>query len=118
MTRGEAEEIFVSVVASGENAAIEMTQLETQVFRVLVGRAIKEMEKKNRSLWLRARDYGIEYRAPYAIIRKHDNNKYKIFRIAEDGTLTPFNKLQTDEATAKITIADKEEEYGQHRESD
>jgi hypothetical protein len=97
MTRGEAEEIFISVVMSGESAAIELTLPETQVFRVLIGRCLKEMEKKNRTLWLKARDYGVEYKEPYALIRKLDNARYKLFKVGDKGELTPFVKAGSPE---------------------
>lgn len=107
MTRSEAEEIFISVVMSGESAAIEMNLNETQVFRVLVGRTLKEMEKKNRTLWLKARDFGIEYREPHAIVKKLDTNRYKMFKLC-DGKLTPFVKAEPEEATTNIVPAEEE----------
>lgn len=97
MTRSEAEELFISVVMSGESAAIELTLPETQVFRVLVGRCLKEMEKKNRTLWLKARDFGVEWKEPYAIIKKLDANRYKLFKVEENGKMTPFVKTDTTE---------------------
>lgn len=106
MTRSEAEEIFIGTVMSGESAAVEMSLPECQVFRVLVGRTIKEMESKNRTLWLKARDFGIEYKAPFCIIKKLDTNRYKIYTINADNTLTP--KINVKEAESKIDLADIE----------
>jgi hypothetical protein len=91
MTRSEAEEIFVAAIMSGEDRlAIELKLTECQVFRVLVGRTLKEMEKKNRTLWLKARDYGIEYKEPYMYIMKLDANRFKMQKVGKDGKMTPY----------------------------
>ena len=88
MTRVEAEELLITAIMSGKDkVAIKMSLAECQVFRVLIGRALKEMEQKNRSLWLRVREYGIEYRDPYCIIRKRDDNRYPMFAMDEEGKL-------------------------------
>jgi hypothetical protein len=108
MTRSEAEEIFIAVVMSGESCAIEMTLKETQVFRVLVGRTLQEMEKKNRTLWLKARDFGIEYREPYAVVRKLENDRYKMFKL-KDGKLSPFEKLNEGQSMQKNVITEEGE---------
>ena len=70
MTKAEAEDIFFRAVAAGETILVEMTPAEVKVFRVLIGRMMGQMETKNRSLWQKAREFGIEYREPYAIIKK------------------------------------------------
>ena len=106
MTRSEAEEIFISIVMGDKTAVVQMTLKEAQVFRVLVGRTLKEMEKKNRTLWLKARDFGIEYVEPYAIVRKLDANRYKMFSVCENGELVPFIKAGDAEAPANIVIDD------------
>lgn len=90
MTRVEAEEIFITVVLSDESAAVEISATEVQVFRVLIGRILKEMERKNKSLWLKAREYGIEYHAPMAIIKKKNEDRYKLFKIDKNGVLSDF----------------------------
>jgi hypothetical protein len=100
MTRSEAEEIYIGTVMSGESAAVEMTLPETQVFRVLIGRCMKDMERRNRSLWLKAREFGIEYKKPYCIIKKLDANRYKIYSIGADGVLTP--KVRIEEAMSNF----------------
>jgi hypothetical protein len=109
MTRGEVEEIFVSVVLSGESAAVKMTAGETNVFRVIVGRVLKEMEKKNRPLWLKARDYGIERKGDYTIIKKLDIDRYPIYRFGEDGKLYPF-VAGAEEEMSKIDSTEKGED--------
>jgi Cu2+-containing amine oxidase len=106
MTKGEAEEIFISAIMSGENVVVEMTLSECQVFRVLIGRSIKEMQSKNRNMWLKAREFGIEYVAPYAVIRKLDVNRYKMFKM-EDGKMVPFTKTEINESMTKIVLAEK-----------
>lgn len=98
MNKQEAEEIFIAAVMSGEEKiAVELTLPETQIFRVLVGRTLKEMERKNHSLYIKAREYAIEYKNGSAIIRKHDADRYKMFTIAKDGTKIPFNKASKEE---------------------
>jgi hypothetical protein len=92
MTRTEAEEIYISAILSGESVVVEMSLTDTQVFRVLAGRCMKEMERKNRNLWLKAREYGIEYKEPYMIIKKLDANRYKMYKVNADGDLVPFVK--------------------------
>jgi hypothetical protein len=110
MTRSEAEEIFIGAIMSEETVAIEISQNECQVFRVLVGRALKEMEHKNRALWLRARDYGVEYKAPYAIIRKLDPQRYKLFTVSSTGEVTPLVRPLVEEGeVTNFGIAGKEE---------
>jgi len=91
MTKAEAEEIIIAVVLSGEDViAIPLTSVETQVFRVLVGRSLKEMEVKNHTLWLKAREYGIEYKEPYAIIKKQNMHRFKLFKVGPIGELVPL----------------------------
>jgi hypothetical protein len=97
LTRAEAEEMFLTAVLSGDTCAVEMSAKEVQVFRVLIGRAIGEMMAKNHKLWLKAKDYGIEYREPYAVIRKLNASRFKVFKLEEDGKLTPIVKETEDE---------------------
>lgn len=85
MTRSEAEEIFISVILKNENSAVEMDAKDAAVFRLFVGKMLKEMESKNRSLWLKAREFEVAYVAPYVMIKKRDGSKYKILRIEEKG---------------------------------
>jgi len=78
------------------------------VFRVLVGRTLQEMEKKNRTLWLKARDFGIEYREPYAVVRKLETDRYKMFKL-KDGKLSPFEKLNEGQSMQKNVITEEGE---------
>lgn len=107
MVKSEAEEIFISVVMTGEAAAVEMTLPECQVFRVLVGRSLKEMQSKNRPLWLKAREFCIEYKEPYAIIKKLDANRFKMFKIEDGNKLVPFIKVEMNESMSKIDNAEE-----------
>lgn len=112
MTRAEAEGIFLSTVLSGEDTAVELDYKETSVLRVLVGRLLKDMEKSNKKLWLTAREYGIEYRPPYAVIRKFEQNRYKMFRLGKDGVVTPVDYEKERDADhvqeeAKIDITEE-----------
>lgn len=108
MTRSEAEEMFLAVIMTGESAVIEMTQKECQVFRVLIGRCMQEMERKNRALWLRARDFGVEYKEPYAIVRKLDANRYKMWKLdPKTGNMVPFVRAVEEEVLTKIDNAGK-----------
>lgn len=109
MTRSEAEELFVAAVLSGATVAVEMTLKEAQVFRVLVGRTLKEMEAKNRALWLRARDYGIEYKEPHAVIRKFGGNRFRMFKVEENGTLTDLIPLEEEVVVSKKEEAENEQ---------
>jgi hypothetical protein len=104
MTRSEAEEIFITAVKGGKSTAVEMTANETQVFRVLVGRVIKEMEKKNRSLWYKAREFGVEWRKPFCVIRKLNSDRYKMWTIEDDGTLTSIVKEGIEEKQNEVTV--------------
>jgi hypothetical protein len=70
MTKSEAEDIFFRAIAADESILVEMTPSEVKVFRVLIGRMMGQMETKNRPLWQKAREFGIEYKQPYAIIKK------------------------------------------------
>jgi len=70
MTKAEAEDIFFRAIAAGETILVEMTPAEVKVFRVLIGRMMGQMETKNRPLWQKAREFGIEYKEPYAVIKK------------------------------------------------
>lgn len=97
MTRIEAEEAFISAIMSGSTCVIEMTQKECQVFRVLIGRCIKEMESKNRPLWLKAREFGVEYKEPYAVIRKIGVDRLRVYKLEEDGQLTHLHEENTNE---------------------
>lgn len=91
MTKSEAEELFIQIAMSGEDEVdIKMSLRETNIFRILIGRSVKEMEKKNRSLWLKAKEYAIQYVEPYAVVKKIDRNKYKMFAV-KDGTRVPFS---------------------------
>ena len=92
MTRSEAEELFISVVLSEDSAVVKITLQETQVFRVLVGRILKEMERKNKAMWLKAREFGIEYHEPYAVIKRKADDRYKLFKLNDDGSITDFNQ--------------------------
>lgn len=87
MTKSEAEEIFLSIVMSEKTGVVQMSLAETKVFRVLIGRVLKEMERKNRTLYYKARDYGIEYKEPYAVIRRHEPDRFKVMTVSEDGSL-------------------------------
>ena len=104
MTRSEAEEIFISAVMKDQIVAVEMTAQECQVFRVLVGRAIKEMEKANRPLWLKARDYGIEYNAEQhlTLIKKQNANRFKMYTVDNNGIMTPITKVSEKEETSNF----------------
>lgn len=116
MIRSEAEEIFIAAIMSGEDVvAIELTIPETKVFRVLIGRTLKEMEKKNRNLWLKARDYGIEYKTNeasaaggFALIKKLNSARFKMFKVAESGGMTPLNTVDKGEVTTKDILNVKE----------
>ena len=96
MTRNEAEEAFISAIISGSTCVVEMSLKECQVFRVLVGRCIKEMEAKNRPLWLKAREFGIEYKEPYAVIKRIGTDRMKIYKVDAKGNLT---NLHDEEST-------------------
>lgn len=86
MTKAEAEEIYIAAIMSGENViAVKMTEREVKLFRALTGRIQKEMENKNRPLYLQSREYGIEYADPYAIIRKRDADRYEMFAVTKEG---------------------------------
>lgn len=97
MTRTEAEEIFISVIMNGETALIEMTMQEVNIFRVLIGRVMKDMEKKNMALWLKAKEFGIEYHEPFCVIKRKDPNKYKIYKMTDKGLVDYASKENTDE---------------------
>lgn len=97
MTRAEAEEVFLTAVLSGDTCAVEMSAKEVQVFRVLIGRAIGEMQVKNHKLWLKAKNYGIEYTEPYAVIRKLKADRFKVFKVEADGKLSEIIKEADDE---------------------
>lgn len=119
MIRSEAEELFIAAILSGEDlTAVEMSLQETQVFRVLIGRTLKEMEKKNKNLWLKARDYGIEYKASessvsggYALIKKLDSNRFKLFKVAPSGEMTPLNLVDKGAVTTSDILSVKDGEH-------
>lgn len=106
MTRAEAEEIFLAVVTAEDTVAVEMSPEECNVFRVMIGRVLKEMNVKNKGLWLRAREYGIEYIHPYAVVRKRDSNRFKMFRMV-DGKMVPFVVTADNESMSKIDDAEE-----------
>ena len=92
MTREEAEEIFIPIVLSDDGGVAKMTAQEFQAFSVFVGDILKNMEKDNKELWLRARNYALDYNEPYAIISNRDKSRYKArFVINEDGSITESN---------------------------
>lgn len=92
MTREEAEEIFIPIVLSDDTEVAKMTAQEFQAFSVFVGEILKDMEKKNHELWLRARNYALDYNEPYATIKNRDMSRYKLFVINEDGSITETNR--------------------------
>jgi len=93
MTREEAEEIFIPIVLSDDGGVAKMTAQEFQAFSVFVGEILEDMEKDNKELWLRARNYALEYNEPYAIIKNMDMSRYKAsFVINEDGSITETNR--------------------------
>ena len=92
MTREEAEEIFIPIVLSDDGGVAKMTAQEFQAFSVFVDEILKDMEKDNKELWLRARNYVLDYNEPYAIISNRDKSRYKArFVINEDGSITESN---------------------------
>jgi len=93
MTREEAEEIFIPIVLSDDGGVAKMTAQEFQAFSVFVGEILKDMEKDNKELWLRAKKYALDYNESYAIIKNMDMSRYKkLFVINEDGSITENNK--------------------------
>jgi hypothetical protein len=108
MIKVEAEEIFVAAVMSDSTTLVALTLPETQVFRVLVGRIMKEMEVKNKSLWSKARGFGVEYKDGFCIIKKIDSAKYKMFRLNDKGELVEFDRSLVFGAEPKIDVAEEE----------
>jgi len=93
MTREEAEEIFIPVVLSDDGGVAKMTAQEFQAFSDFVGEILKDMEKDNKELWLRAQNYALDYNESYAIIKNMDMSRYKArFVINEDGSITETNR--------------------------
>jgi len=93
MTREEAEEIFIPVVLSDDGGVAKMTAQEFQAFSNFVGEILKDMEKDNKELWLRAQNYALDYNESYAIIKNMDMSRYKArFVINEDGSITETNR--------------------------
>jgi hypothetical protein len=85
MTRSEAEEIFISILLKDEPSAVEMTAKDAQLFRIFIGKMIKEMEMRNRGLWLKAREFNVTYEEPFMMMRKRKGSKYTILKIEEKG---------------------------------
>ena len=93
MTREEAEEIFIPIVLSDDGGVAKMTAQEFQAFSVFVDEILKDMEKNNKELWLRAKKYALDYNEAYAIIKNMDMSRYKkLFVINEDGSITETNR--------------------------
>ena len=93
MTREEAEEIFIPIVLSDDGGVAKMTAQEFQTFSVFVDEILKDMEKENNALWLRAQNYALDYNESYAIIKNRDMSRYKArFVINEDGSITETNR--------------------------
>lgn len=97
MTKVEAEEIFLSAVMSGETAVVvKMSETEVKTFRVLAGRMLKEMQNKNRMLWLKAREWGIEWKEPYAVLRRRTESRYPMYKL--DGEeLVEIKKIESQD---------------------
>ncbi len=92
MTREEAEDIFMQIVLSDETGIVKMTAQEFQAFSIFVDEILKDMEKDNKELWLRAKNYVLDYNEAYAIIKNRDMSRYKArFVINEDGSITETN---------------------------
>jgi hypothetical protein len=99
MTKGEAEELLLKAVMSDRDVIMfRMKKDEASVFRVLAGRIIKEMESKNRALWMKARVYGIEWREPYAVVRRTNSTQYEMFTLGSHGEVTSFELTPSDSA--------------------
>jgi hypothetical protein len=123
MTKIEAEEIFISVVLSGKTTLVELTDPEIAVFRVLIGRTLKDMEKRNRKLWLQARQFGIEKQGKFCVVRKIEADRYKMYQLDDAGNLMKvirddapmpeaMSKIDVDEKTGDPIIIDTKEEPG------
>ncbi len=93
MTREEAEEIFIPIVLSDDGGVAKMTAQEFQAFSIFVDEILKDMEKENKEMWLRAKNYVLDYNESYAIIKNLDMSRYKKrFVINEDGSITETNR--------------------------
>jgi hypothetical protein len=111
MTRADIEEIFIAAIMQKKDCLlIEMTLEEAKVMRVLIGRITKEMERKNRAMWMAAREYGVEYTKPFAVLRRANQNRYKVMVMEADGTMTPF---ATDAYKGGVTSEDDRTGTGQ-----
>lgn len=93
MTKSEVEELYIRSISSGEEIiAIKMTINESHVFRVLIGRIVKEMEKRNPTLYYMSKGYGIEYKEGYLLIRKHEPGRFQLNKIGPGGEVIPFDE--------------------------
>jgi hypothetical protein len=97
MTKAESEALFFDAVHNDETRCIIMTKEQTCSFRVHVHRIMKEMEKKNHTLWLRAKNFGISRVGDETIISKAKLNAFKVYRYDEDGNKVLVVRNDTDE---------------------
>lgn len=92
MTREEADELFMKIVLSDETGVVvEMTADEFQAFSVFVEEILKDMEKQNQELLSRARNYALQYREPYAMIKNMDIINRKPLFMIKDGEIVEIN---------------------------
>jgi hypothetical protein len=102
MIRAESESIFLAAVLDNKSKAIRMTDQDTKSFRVHVHRIMKDMEKSNHSMWLKAKQFGIAREGDTTFVRKASLRKWEMFTVEDDGTVTPFDMSVYDDLTEVI----------------
>jgi hypothetical protein len=91
MNKAEVEELYIGAITSGETAIfIKMLPNEANVFRVLVGRVLKEMEKANKALYTIACDFTLVYKEPYLVISRREEGKFQLNKVGKGGELIPL----------------------------
>lgn len=86
MTKAESEALFLDAIFNDASRSIEMSASQTNSFRVHVHRIMKEMDKKNHTLWLKAKQFGVSRVGDRTVISKAELGKFKVYKLNDDGT--------------------------------